>query len=121
MGRKSLGGIHVLGDPSPSCRLSSSLLAAQGCEGGSTVRPSCRAHGLCLQRSHSPALIPDPFTKARVLWPGSMVGCRRGVLGRACGCSSPHSCVGIATERAEGKEGRGSLGASGNGDTAAPQ
>lgn len=110
-GGKAWGGYKCRETPALPPRLSSSLLAVQRHEGGGTARPLCRGRGLCPQRSHSLALIPEPFPVLRLGRCGQAARWGAGevypVLGRDCGCSSPHSCVGIATERAEEREGRG--------------
>lgn len=124
-GGKAWGGYKCRETPALPPRLSSSLLAVQRHEGGGTARPLCRGRGLCPQRSHSLALIPGtlPGTEAWALWPGSAVGCRRGVprVGKGLWLFLTSQLCEHSHGKGREEGGQGSMGASSNGGTTAPQ
>lgn len=125
MGRKSLGWVQVSGDPSPS---SQAFLLLAGCPEARGGRHSQTS----LQRTRAlPAAFsqpcPDPGTlpgtEAWALWPGSVVGCRRGVprVGKGLWLFLTSQLCGHSHGKGRGEGGQGSVGASSNGGTTAPQ
>lgn len=125
MGRKSLGRVQVSGDPSPS---SQALLLLAGCpeaRGGRHSQTSLqRTRALpaaFLQPCPDPGILPG--TEAWALWPGSVVGCRRGVprVGKGLWLFLTSQLCGHSHGKGRGEGGQGSVGASSNGGTTAPQ